>query len=81
MSIWSNPPTATKAAFREGDTHLGVFSIQTALSVLAAIPDAFMRGFARPGQDFRDAALLTQGLVKGRKPGLPRAIGRSETQS
>lgn len=34
MSIWSNPPTATKAAFREGDTHLGVFSIQTALSVI-----------------------------------------------
>lgn len=34
MTIWSNPPTATKASFRKGDNHLGVFSIQSALNVI-----------------------------------------------
>lgn len=34
MSLWSSPPLATRTSFREGDYHLGVFSIQSALNII-----------------------------------------------
>jgi hypothetical protein len=72
MSIWSNPPTATKGSFRKGDVHLGVFSIQSALNVIhdtaALVEDgAFGTHTEAEVKHYQQAVGLTADGVVGQK--------------